>query len=84
MAVKLNHTIVHASDKRASADFYAQVFGLDPPVPFGPFLDVQTANGVTLAIFETDERFDPQHYAFGLGLAMPFGPFLDLQVSNTS
>ena len=64
MAVKLNHTIVHARDKRESAAFYAEVFGFGSPVPFGPFLDVETANGVTLAILETNEHFEPQHYAF--------------------
>jgi len=64
MSVKLNHTIVHARDKRAAADFYSSLFGLGKPVPFGPFLDVETANEVTLAILETDEKFDPQHYAF--------------------
>jgi len=64
MAVRLNHTIVHARDKRAAADFYSEVFGLGRATPFGPFLDVQTANGVTLALLETDEKFEPQHYAF--------------------
>jgi catechol 2,3-dioxygenase-like lactoylglutathione lyase family enzyme len=64
MGVKLNHTIVHARDQRASAAFYAEVFGLGAPKPFGPFLDVETANGVTLAILETSEKFEPQHYAF--------------------
>ena len=29
MTVKLNHTIVHAHDKRASADFYAGEAGFD-------------------------------------------------------
>jgi catechol 2,3-dioxygenase-like lactoylglutathione lyase family enzyme len=64
VSVKLNHTIVHARDKRASADFYAEVFGFGPPKPFGPFLDVETANEVTLAILETDEEIQVQHYAF--------------------
>jgi len=64
MAVRLNHTIVHARDKRAAADFYSEVFGLGRATPFGPFLDVQTANGVTLALLETNEKFEPQHYAF--------------------
>ncbi len=64
MAVKLNHTIVHARDKRASADFFSQVFGLAAPVPFGPFLDVETGNEVTLAFLETDEEIQIQHYAF--------------------
>ena len=64
MTVKLNHTIVHARDQRAAAEFYSSVFGLGKPVPFGPFLDVETANEVTLAILETDEKFEAQHYAF--------------------
>jgi catechol 2,3-dioxygenase-like lactoylglutathione lyase family enzyme len=64
MAVKLNHTIVHARDKRAAAQFYAEVFGLGAPRPFGPFLDVDTANEVTLAFLQTDQAFEPQHYAF--------------------
>jgi catechol 2,3-dioxygenase-like lactoylglutathione lyase family enzyme len=64
MAVALNHTIVHARDKRASAEFYSSVFGFGEPKPFGPFLDVETANGVTLAFFETQDPFEAQHYAF--------------------
>jgi len=35
-----------------------------PGVPFGPFLDVETGNEVTLAFFETQDPFEPQHYAF--------------------
>ena len=64
MAAKLNHTIVHARDARASAGFYAEVFGFRAPKPFGPFLDVETGNGVTLAVLGTDQTFEPQHYAF--------------------
>lgn len=64
MAAALNHTIVHARDARASAAFYAEVFGFAPAKPFGPFLDLETANGVTLAVLGTDEKFEPQHYAF--------------------
>ena len=64
MPVKLNHTIVHAKDKRASAAFYAEIFGFAAPKPFGPFLDVETANEVTLAILETHDAIQSQHYAF--------------------
>ena len=64
MTVKLNHTIVHAHDKRASAEFFADILGLSAPVPFGPFLGVQTGNEVTLDFLETDEKIQPQHYAF--------------------
>jgi catechol 2,3-dioxygenase-like lactoylglutathione lyase family enzyme len=64
MAIKLNHTIVHAHDKRASAAFYSEIFGLPGAKPFGPFLDIEVANEVTLAILETDEEIQIQHYAF--------------------
>jgi catechol 2,3-dioxygenase-like lactoylglutathione lyase family enzyme len=64
MAIELNHTIVHTRDKRASASFLAQVLGLPAPVAFGPFLAVQTANGVTLDYLDTDEAFITEHYAF--------------------
>ncbi len=64
MTVKLNHTIVHARDKRESATFFAEVFGLPEPVPFGPFLGVQVGNEVTLDFLGTDEEIQTQHYAF--------------------
>ena len=64
MAVKLNHTIVHARDKRVSAQFMSEILGLPAPVPFGPFLGVNTGNEVTLDFLETDEEIETQHYAF--------------------
>ena len=65
MAVELNHTIVHAHDAVASARFYAEVFGLADPVPFGPFQTVATANRVSLDFIDAgDYDFVPQHYAF--------------------
>ena len=64
MTVKLNHTIVHARDKRASAQFLSDILGLGAPVPFGPFMGVDTGNEVTLDYLETDEEIQTQHYAF--------------------
>lgn len=65
MTVKLNHTIVHARDKRASAAFLSDVLGLPAPVPFGPFMGVQTGNEVTLDFLDADEsEFIVEHYAF--------------------
>ena len=64
MTVKLNHTIVHARDKRASAIFLSEILGLPAPVAFGPFMGVETANEVTLDFLETDEEFITEHYAF--------------------
>ena len=64
MGVELNHTIVHAADREASARFMVEVFGLSEPKPFGPFLVVETANGVSLDYMQTSGRVSPQHYAF--------------------
>ncbi|MFF4798343.1 VOC family protein [Streptomyces sp. NPDC001351] len=64
MNVQLNHTIVAAHDKKASAQFLADILGLDPSPPFGPFIPVQIPNGVTLDYMEADGDITPQHYAF--------------------
>ncbi|MGW0469557.1 VOC family protein [Streptomyces sp. NPDC003027] len=63
--VQLNHTVVHARDRRLSAEFLATVLGLEVGAPFGPFLPVDLGNGVTLDYYElTDEPIQSQHYAF--------------------
>ena len=65
MAIKLNHTIVHSTDPREAAEFYSSVFGLPAPKQFGPFLDVDVANEVTLAFLDADGmEIQTQHYAF--------------------
>ncbi|MET8330793.1 VOC family protein [Streptomyces sp. NPDC005181] len=65
MSVELNHTIVAAHDKKASAQFIADLLGLEAGPPYGPFLPVETHNGVTLDYLETDAPdISPQHYAF--------------------
>ena len=63
MPVQLNHTIVAARDKQQSAAFLADVLGLAPPVPFGPFAVVTLDNGVSLDFIDED-AVTPQHYAF--------------------
>ncbi|MCS0635081.1 VOC family protein [Streptomyces sp. LP05-1] len=65
MAVQLNHTIVPSRDKHESAKFLADVLGLEVGPAAGPFVPVETANGVTLdfaSVPEGDIR--TQHYAF--------------------
>lgn len=64
MAVQLNHTIVAARDKAESATFVTELLGLPAPTPFGPFLVVETANGVSLDFIEADGEIAAQHYAF--------------------
>ncbi len=65
MAIKLNHTIVHSNDKRESAEWFAALFGLGAPKSFGPFLDVEVSNEVTLAFLDAGGMdVQAQHYAF--------------------
>ncbi|MEV4376145.1 VOC family protein [Streptosporangium sp. NPDC049644] len=65
MSVELNHTIVAARDKKASAEFLAGVLGLEVGAPYGPFIPVATGNGVTLDFADSlEEQITAQHYAF--------------------
>jgi catechol 2,3-dioxygenase-like lactoylglutathione lyase family enzyme len=66
MSVQLNHTIVAAKDKRESAAFLTELFGLPDPQSFGHFLVVSVANGVSLDYADVGggEEIRPQHYAF--------------------
>jgi len=64
MAVRLNHTIVAARDRQASAAFLAEILGLPTPTPFGPFMTVRADNDVTLDFVDADGQITPQHYAF--------------------
>ena len=59
----LNHIIIPANDKDASAAFLADILGVEAGRQWGPFRPVQTSNGVTLDFVDsTDVR--TQHYAF--------------------
>lgn len=65
MSVQLNHTIVHSTDKKASAEFLAGLLGLEVQPPFGPFVPVAVANDVTLDYIDAgNSSITPQHYAF--------------------
>ncbi|HEV2370387.1 MAG TPA: VOC family protein [Acidimicrobiales bacterium] len=63
MAVQLNHTIVNVRDKAESAGFLAEILGIGPPVEFGPFMCLETANGVSLD-FDDRRGAVRAHYAF--------------------
>lgn len=65
MSIELNHTIVHANDKAESARFLSEILGLPPAIPFGHFLVVKTANGVSLDLIDAGgQAIERQHYAF--------------------
>ena len=63
MAILLNHTIVPARDKEASARFFARIFGLTYEGPMGHFAPVRVNDTLTLD-FDNRERFESHHYAF--------------------
>jgi catechol 2,3-dioxygenase-like lactoylglutathione lyase family enzyme len=62
MAITLNHTIVPARDKIASAKFFAQLFGLKRG-RVNYFAPVRVNKTLTL-LFDDDSRFESHHYAF--------------------
>ncbi|MFE9014472.1 VOC family protein [Streptomyces cyaneofuscatus] len=65
MSVELNHTIIHSRDNRESAEFFADLLGLEVGEEWGPFIPVVLANGVTLDFATIPEAsITPQHYAF--------------------
>jgi catechol 2,3-dioxygenase-like lactoylglutathione lyase family enzyme len=66
MAVELNHTIVGARDKRASAAFMSDILGLPVLPDEGPFVPLELENAVTLDFMNRDDDFTLQHYAFRL------------------
>jgi catechol 2,3-dioxygenase-like lactoylglutathione lyase family enzyme len=68
MAIVLDHTIVPAKDKEASAKFFAEIFGLAVKPGQGYFTQVQVNESLT---FDFDENPEPQrqHYAFHISEA---------------
>jgi catechol 2,3-dioxygenase-like lactoylglutathione lyase family enzyme len=63
MAITLNHTIVPARDKHASAAYLAEILGLTVGEESPPFVPVPLANGVTLDYMNSSD-ITSQHYAF--------------------
>jgi catechol 2,3-dioxygenase-like lactoylglutathione lyase family enzyme len=79
MTIRLDHTIVPAQDKVASAAFFAEIFGLTVKPGPGYFAQVQVNESLTLDFADAPEAwggpgFDPRtgqshHYAFHLSEA---------------
>lgn len=64
MAVRFNHTIVHAHDAQTSATFFSEMFGLPAPQSAPPFMAVPLDDGATFDFITNPDEFTPQHYAF--------------------
>jgi catechol 2,3-dioxygenase-like lactoylglutathione lyase family enzyme len=64
MKPQLNHLIVWATDRRAAAESFADIMGMEPPTEFAHFTQVETGNGVTVDF--ADGTGDPGgiHLAF--------------------
>ena len=63
MAITLNHTIVPAHDKEASATFFASIFGVTYEGSVGHFAAVRVNDTLTLD-FDNGDKFESHHYAF--------------------
>ncbi|MBA3967752.1 MAG: VOC family protein [Nitrospirales bacterium] len=69
MSIELNHTIVPAHDKIASAKFFARIFGLMFDEKAGGYFAAVRVNETLTLDFDDDEvdGFDVHHYAFKVG-----------------
>jgi catechol 2,3-dioxygenase-like lactoylglutathione lyase family enzyme len=63
MAIVLDHTIVPAHDKEASAQFLARILGLHYEGGSSHFAALQINDTLTLD-FDSDTNFESHHYAF--------------------
>lgn len=66
MAIELDHTIVPAKDKEASARFFARIFGLAYAGTHSHFAPVRVNERLTLD-FDDEGEFEHHHYAFKVG-----------------
>jgi catechol 2,3-dioxygenase-like lactoylglutathione lyase family enzyme len=65
MTIELDHTIVSARDKVASARQLAELLGVPwAPTTLGPFSAVYVNEGLTLDFIDADEDFPVQHFCF--------------------
>ena len=65
MTIHLDHTIVPARNKVASAKLLADLLGVSwAESGIGPFSPVYVNDGLTLDFIETDEAFPVYHFCF--------------------
>jgi len=67
MTAALDHLIVFARDRDASAAFLADMLGAPAPTRAGHFTQVQVDHGLTVDFMDTSEHVAIQHYAFLVG-----------------
>ena len=68
MTIQLDHTIVPARNRDASAKQLADLLGVPwGPASVGPFAEVYINEGTTLDFQQTDEPFPVYHFCFRVG-----------------
>jgi hypothetical protein len=68
MAIVLDHSIVPARNRDASAKLLAETLGVPSgPASIGPFYEVYVNEGTTLDFIQTDEAFPVYHFCFRVG-----------------
>ena len=68
MTIRLDHTIVPATDKVASAEFFAEILGLRVKPGQGHFAQVQVNESLTFDFADEPEP-ESHHYAFHISEA---------------
>jgi catechol 2,3-dioxygenase-like lactoylglutathione lyase family enzyme len=64
MTIRLNHTIVAARDRSATAQFLTDVLGLPAAIALGHFAVVRVDEHTSLDVMESTSDIVSQHYAF--------------------
>lgn len=64
MTAHFNHTIIAANDPGEMASFYRDLLEAAEASSWGPFVNVQLADGVLLQFATPPMEFPPQHYAY--------------------
>ena len=64
MPATFNHTIIAAKDRAASARFFRELLEAAEAPSWGPFTNIQLADGVLLQFAEPPVEIQMQHYAF--------------------
>ena len=68
MTIHLDHTIVPARDRDASAKLLAELLGVAcGPAKAGPFMEVYVNGDTTLDFIQADEDFPVYHFCFRVG-----------------
>jgi catechol 2,3-dioxygenase-like lactoylglutathione lyase family enzyme len=64
VTARFNHTIIASIDAAEMAVFYRELLEADDVPSWGPFVNVQIADGVLLQFAAPPMEFPPQHYAY--------------------